>query len=62
MTSKFQVGDRVIAHIPGNNPKRGILTAKADGFQWGIYRVAYELHGETHEILTTRIEHEQEGN
>lgn len=61
MAAQFNVGDKVIAHIPGNNPKHGVLIDKADGRGWGIYKVEYTLHGETDQILTTRIEHDTEG-
>jgi len=62
MNTTFKQGDKVIAYIPGNNPKRGILTDKADGFGWGFYRVACEIGGETIYLTTTRIEHDKESN
>jgi hypothetical protein len=58
MTTQFKVGDKVLAYVPGNNPKRGVLIDKADGFGWGIYKVEYTLHGKTDQILVTRIAHD----
>jgi hypothetical protein len=59
MVTQFNVGDKVIAHTPGNNPKRGVLISKADGRGWGIYQVQYTLNGETNWLLTSRIEHDK---
>ena len=61
MTTQFKVGDKVIAYVPGNNPKRGVLIDKADGRGWGIYKVEYTLRGKTNQILVTRIAHDTEG-